>query len=87
MWYIIDAINAPSKITLTHLVTISGNKPYPPKNEYAGDILNITTVDNPTQNPEQSIQLINLPKKADLPSTHVLKGLNNLLCTIIDVTP
>jgi hypothetical protein len=50
-------------------------------------MLNITTVNKPTQNPEQSIQLINLPKKVDFSSTHVLKGLNNLLCTIIDVTP
>lgn len=87
MWYIIDAINAPSKIAQTNLVAISGNKLYSPKNEYAGDILKSITINNPTQKPEQSMQLTNLPKKVDLPSTHVLNGLNSLLCTIIDVTP
>ncbi len=87
IWYIIDAINAPSKIAQTNLVAISGNKLYSPKNEYAGDILNSITINKPTQNPEQSMQLISLPKKFDLLSTQVLRGLNNLLCTTIDVTP
>jgi hypothetical protein len=52
-----------------------------------GDILKIITVNNPTQKPEQSIQLVSLPKNADLFPTHSLKGLNNLLWTMIDVTP
>ena len=87
MWYIIDAINAPSKIAQAHLVANSGNKLYSPKKEYAGDILKTRITSKPTQKPEQSIQLTNLPKKVDLSSIHVLTGLNNLLCTIIDVTP
>jgi len=55
--------------------------------EYEGDMLKSMRVYNPTQKPEQSIQLISLPKKTDLFSTHSLKGLNNLLWTIIDVIP
>jgi hypothetical protein len=83
----IEAKKAESKITETTFIVIFGSKLWCANKEYEGEMLKVITVNNPTQKPKQSIQLINLPKKVDLFSTHVLKGLNSLLCTTIDVTP